>query len=95
LKKVKGAKQMSVYYTPTKEEIRRARLDADLTQAQCAHMCLVKENSWSRYEQGVMKMSPPVWKLFGYAVAHKQAEDEMSAFLERATKGLTIGETNE
>jgi transcriptional regulator with XRE-family HTH domain len=86
---------MSKYYTPTKQEIRRARLDVDLTQRECADLCLITSTTWSRYEQGLSQMPPPMWKLFRYALAHKQAEDEMSAFLERATKGLTIGETNE
>lgn len=58
-----------MFYTPTPKEIREARIASDLTQKACADMCLVTVNSWARYEQGKMQMSPPIWELFIMKVA--------------------------
>lgn len=35
-----------------------------MTQQECADMCLVQCNTWSRYEQGIVQMSAPIWELF-------------------------------
>lgn len=64
---------MSKYYQPTPKEVREARLFANLTQQECAELCLITGNTWARYEQGLTQMPAPIWKLFEYAIAHKEA----------------------
>jgi transcriptional regulator with XRE-family HTH domain len=68
--------KMARYYQPTKEEVKEARLSANITQQECADMCMVTSNTWARYEQGMTKMPAPVWKLFEYALAHSMVENK-------------------
>lgn len=77
---------MSSYYVPSAEEIKDARLSAKLTQQDSAHMCLVSANSWARYEQGVMKMSAPIWELFIMKVA------QLTLVQQEQPKKLTVYE---
>ncbi|EBQ8762711.1 XRE family transcriptional regulator [Salmonella enterica] len=49
---------------PTPEEIRRARLSADLTQAIAAKLVYSSLNAWSQWERGERKMHPAIWELF-------------------------------
>jgi transcriptional regulator with XRE-family HTH domain len=58
-----------MYYTPTPKEIKDARTSSNLTQEDCAKMCLLTTNTWSRYEQGKVQMPPPIWELFIMKVA--------------------------
>lgn len=58
-----------MYYTPTPQEIKDARISSNLTQEACAKMCLLTTNTWSRYEQGKVQMPPPIWELFIMKVA--------------------------
>jgi DNA-binding transcriptional regulator YiaG len=56
--------------SPTPEEIKKARLEAGLTQTQAEllmyHANDEKESStlWFRYEIGTAKMKPAMWELF-------------------------------
>jgi transcriptional regulator with XRE-family HTH domain len=68
---------MSKFYQPTPKEVKEARLFANLTQAESAELCLVTANTWARYEQGASQMPPPIWKLFEYAIAHRDASQSM------------------
>lgn len=68
---------MSKFYQPTPKEVKEARLFANLTQAESAELCLVSANTWARYEQGASQMPPPIWKLFEYAIAHRDASQAM------------------
>ena len=89
-----------MFYTPTPKEIREARISSDLTQKACADMCLVTVNSWARYEQGKMQMSPPIWELFIMKVAqlsliakpmdksgHNTISSEDKEFMEKMLEG--------
>jgi transcriptional regulator with XRE-family HTH domain len=68
---------MSKFYQPTPKEVKEARLFANLTQAESAELCLVTANTWARYEQGASQMPPPIWKLFEYAIAHRDASQSI------------------
>jgi len=68
---------MGKFYQPTPKEVKEARLFANLTQAESAELCLVTANTWARYEQGASQMPPPIWKLFEYAIAHRDASQSM------------------
>ena len=63
-----------MFYTPTPNEIKDARLSSNLTQEACAKMCLLTTNTWSRYEQGRVQMPPPIWELFILKVAQLSLE---------------------
>ena len=55
--------------TPSADEVRRARVSAELTQreaAECVHMTV---RGWQHYEQGLRKMHPAVWELFNLKVS--------------------------
>lgn len=49
---------------PTPQEIKQARLDADLSQAKAAMSVKVSTTTWRRWEYGDRKMSEGYWDLF-------------------------------
>ncbi|ORJ49431.1 hypothetical protein B2M27_15615 (plasmid) [Kluyvera intermedia] len=49
---------------PTPDEIREARLSAELTQATAAQLVYSSLNAWSQWERGERKMHPAIWELF-------------------------------
>lgn len=53
-----------MHYKPTSEQVKNLRRLLIMTQQECADMCLVQCNTWSRYEQGIVQMSAPIWELF-------------------------------
>lgn len=55
---------MSAYHTPTVSEIKNNRLRSELSQIECAHMCCVTVNTWSRWETGKYPMPAGMWKLY-------------------------------
>jgi transcriptional regulator with XRE-family HTH domain len=70
---------MSKFYQPTPREVKEARLFAKLTQSESAELCLITSNTWARYEQGLTQMPAPIWKLFEYAIAHRDASQSIKA----------------
>lgn len=68
---------MSKFYQPTPREVKEARLFAKLTQSESAELCLITSNTWARYEQGLTQMPAPIWKLFEYAIAHRDASQSI------------------
>lgn len=50
--------------TPTPEEIKNARKEAGLTQAQAAALVHATQVQWSRFESGSSKMLRASWELF-------------------------------
>lgn len=68
---------MSKFYQPTPKEVKEARLFANLTQSESAELCLITANTWARYEQGSTQMPAPIWKLFEYAIAHRDASQAL------------------
>lgn len=64
---------------PTPENIRAARIDAELTQAQAAALVhLGDATRWSEYERGVNPIDPARWELFivkvGLSRAYRPAQ---------------------
>lgn len=49
---------------PTPEEIRGARLSADLTQTEAGGLVYTTVRSWQRWESGAKPMHPAFWELF-------------------------------
>ena len=49
---------------PTPQEIKQARLNAGLTQKQCADMVHVNIRSWQKWEGGERPMNLAAWELF-------------------------------
>ena len=49
---------------PSKEEIRAARLAADLTQTEASAMVYVELRAWQHWEAGTRPMHPAFWELF-------------------------------
>lgn len=49
---------------PTKQEIKKARLDAGLTQTQAAALIYLSCRAWQQYESGNRQMYPAFWELF-------------------------------
>ena len=49
---------------PSKEEIKKAREAAGLTQVQAAELVGVIERAWQRYEAGDRAMSAAMYELF-------------------------------
>jgi DNA-binding XRE family transcriptional regulator len=51
--------------SPTPEEVRAARIQADLTQAEAAACAgLANRPRWAEYEAGKFKMEPTRWAMF-------------------------------
>lgn len=49
---------------PSATEIRKARAEAGLTQAQAAAMVHANLRSWQKWEAGDREMHPAFWELF-------------------------------
>ena len=49
---------------PTTNQIKQARSNAGLTQAQAAELCHVTLGGFQHWEYGLRKMSPATWELF-------------------------------
>jgi DNA-binding XRE family transcriptional regulator len=49
---------------PTPDEIRMARLKAELTQEQAAEVIGIKRIAWNRYENGHTAIPPALWELW-------------------------------
>lgn len=49
---------------PTPEQIKFAREQAGLTQAQAADLIFKKWQSWALYESGKTALDPAYWQLF-------------------------------
>lgn len=68
---------------PTPERIKRARLNAGLTQVQAAELIyLTHAIRWSEYERGVHSMSLAAWELFLIKTGQRElpeAEPEAAA----------------
>lgn len=60
---------MSKYHVPSTSEIKNSRLRAELSQADCADMCCVTNNTWSRWEKGQYPMPAGMWKLYNIELA--------------------------
>lgn len=58
---------------PTPQEIRRARLEAGLTQEQAARIVCSKRLAWARWESGERKMHPVLFWYFVNAVRRRIA----------------------
>ena len=57
--------------SPTPAEIRQARLEAGLTQAQAAELvALSHQPRWAEYEAGVKLMPAARWELFQLKARH-------------------------
>ena len=50
--------------SPTKENIKLARLSAGLTQKQAADLICSALRTWQQYESGDRRMHPGLWELF-------------------------------
>jgi DNA-binding XRE family transcriptional regulator len=53
---------------PTPDEIRMARLKAELTQSQAAEKIGLQRVAWTRYETGKATMSEALWELWMHKV---------------------------
>jgi DNA-binding XRE family transcriptional regulator len=53
---------------PTPDEIRMARLKAELTQAQAAEVIGFKRDAWAKYEAGRAEILPALWELWLHKV---------------------------
>lgn len=49
---------------PAPEDIRRARHQAGLTQAQAAALIFATKRAWEGWEQGERRMHPGLWRYF-------------------------------
>lgn len=49
---------------PEPDQIRAARLSAELTQESAAKLVYSSLNAWSQWERGERKMHPAIWELF-------------------------------
>lgn len=49
---------------PSKEDIRRARKAAGLTQEAAAKLVYKSTITWKTWESGMYKMAPDTWELF-------------------------------
>ena len=49
---------------PTTTEIKSARIESDMTQAEAADLVHSDIRTWRRWENGERNMSPAVWELF-------------------------------
>ena len=49
---------------PKKQEIKKARQAAGLTQRQAGELLSVGVRTWQRWEYGERRMSPAMWELF-------------------------------
>lgn len=56
---------------PTPQQIKEARLDAGLTQQQCADLVHVNIRSWQKWESGERPMNLAAWELFNLKVRKK------------------------
>lgn len=74
---------MDLYEIPTKEEIKRTRLMADMTQVKASQVCMLAPTSWSRYEQGVNEMPAYIWKLFNMVLAEKEWKAKIAELEEK------------
>lgn len=61
--------------TPSAEQIRSARLKADMTPEQAAAMIYMKRRTWFHYESGQTIMHPAFWELWQIKVQIKQLEN--------------------
>lgn len=48
----------------TSEQIKNKRLEAGLTQRECAELIGYTLNMWQKYESGDAKIKPAIWELF-------------------------------
>lgn len=55
---------MNVPYTPTVEEIKERRADAELTQAEAAEMVYVSPRTWRAWETGQNPMPAGLYELW-------------------------------
>lgn len=71
---------MNKYHVPNISEIKNTRLRAKLSQADCADLCCVTNNTWSRWEKGQYPMPAGMWKLFTIELLYieKQREKEVN-----------------
>lgn len=49
---------------PTTQQIKQARLDARLTQAEAGAVVHVSKRGWQDWELGVRDINPAAWELF-------------------------------
>ncbi len=59
-------------------EIRKARIDAGLTQKQAAIVCRVDLRTWCRWESGQSTMPAGLWELFTLKTVDRWRELEKS-----------------
>jgi putative transcriptional regulator len=55
--------------SPTPEQIKKARLDAGLTQAQAAALVYSELRAWQYWEKGDRSMHPAFWELFNIKIS--------------------------
>lgn len=55
----------------TPQEIKKARLDAGLTQMQAAELVAKQLRTWQRYEAGGRKIDVATWELFKLKTGQK------------------------
>jgi len=58
--------------SPTPKQIKRARLDAGLSQAKAAALLYLTTHTWKNWESGRVKMPPDRWLLFHYLTSHPE-----------------------
>lgn len=63
----------------TKEEIRKARTDAGLTQREAAELVGVSLGQWEHYEAGRRNMRERIWKLFEERIRERARIQELEA----------------
>lgn len=61
---------------PTPEQVKQARLNAGLTQAQAAAVIYKKLLAWQRYESGDRSMDAAYWELFLIKTGQTDTERE-------------------
>jgi putative transcriptional regulator len=58
---------------PTPEQIKKARLDARLTQTQAAALIYKNIRTWQQWEAGDREMDPAFFELFKIKIARNNA----------------------
>jgi DNA-binding transcriptional regulator YiaG len=56
---------------PTPAQIKAARIEAGLTQPECARMVWVTINCWQKWESGERPANMACWQLFNIKLAAK------------------------
>ena len=59
-----GKMKMMKIKNPEPDQIRAARLSAELTQESASRLVYSSLNAWSQWERGERKMHPAIWELF-------------------------------